>query len=66
MKAFINKQAMGATEVLITDVMENRLEVAKSLGADHVYKVNKPLTIHVDFESKKSSKKHFWSQLRNI
>ena len=32
---------MGATEVLITDVMEHRLEVAKSLGADHVYKVRK-------------------------
>ncbi len=55
MKAFKNTQAMGATEVLITDVMENRLEVAKSLGADHVYKVSKPLNIHVDFESKKKT-----------
>ena len=35
----MNYQAMGASEVIITDVMENRLEVAKSLGADHVYKV---------------------------
>jgi L-iditol 2-dehydrogenase len=35
----LTAKAMGATEVMITDVMENRLEVAKSLGADHVYKV---------------------------
>ena len=31
---------MGASEVVITDIMDNRLEVAKSLGADHVYKVS--------------------------
>jgi len=35
----LTAKAMGASEVIITDVMENRLEVAKSLGADHVYKV---------------------------
>jgi len=36
----LTAKAMGASEVIITDVMENRLEVAKSLGADHVYKVS--------------------------
>eukprot|EP00088_Acartia_fossae_P043635 TRINITY_DN4600_c0_g1_i10.p1 TRINITY_DN4600_c0_g1~~TRINITY_DN4600_c0_g1_i10.p1 ORF type:complete len:364 (-),score=81.80 TRINITY_DN4600_c0_g1_i10:24-1088(-) len=35
----LTAKAMGASEVVITDIMDNRLEVAKSLGADHVYKV---------------------------
>jgi len=35
----ITAKAMGATEVVITDITQNRLDVAKSLGADHVYKV---------------------------
>ena len=35
----LTAKAMGASEVVITDIAENRLEVAKSLGADHVYKV---------------------------
>jgi threonine dehydrogenase-like Zn-dependent dehydrogenase len=30
---------MGAAEVILTDVNEGRLEVAKNLGADHIYKV---------------------------
>lgn len=28
-------RAMGASEVVITDIMDNRLEVAKSMGATH-------------------------------
>ena len=35
----LTAKAMGASEVVITDIADNRLEVAKSLGADHVYKV---------------------------
>merc|ERR1719150_864415 len=35
----LTAKAMGASEVIITDIADNRLEVAKSLGADHVYKV---------------------------
>jgi len=35
----ITAKAMGATEVVITDITQNRLDVAKSLGADHIYKV---------------------------
>ncbi|XP_023346718.1 sorbitol dehydrogenase [Eurytemora carolleeae] len=30
---------MGASKIIITDVMENRLEAAKAMGATHVYKV---------------------------
>ena len=30
---------MGATEIIVTDIMDNRLDVAKSMGATHVYKV---------------------------
>ena len=33
---------MGASEIVITDIMDNRLEVAKNMGATHTYKV----TIH--------------------
>ena len=36
----LTAQAMGASEVVITDVMDNRLEVAKSMGATHTYKVS--------------------------
>ena len=35
----LTAKAMGASEVVITDITDNRLEVAKSMGADHVYKV---------------------------
>jgi len=35
----LTAQAMGASEIIVTDVVDNRLEVAKSLGATHVYKV---------------------------
>jgi len=35
----LTAQAMGASEVVITDIMENRLEVARNMGATHVYKV---------------------------
>ena len=35
----LTAKAMGASEVVLTDIADNRLEVAKSLGADHVYKV---------------------------
>ena len=30
---------MGASEIVITDIMDNRLEVAKNMGATHTYKV---------------------------
>ena len=35
----LTAKAMGASEVVITDIADNRLEVAKSMGADYVYKV---------------------------
>lgn len=35
----LTAQAMGASDVVITDIMENRLEVARNMGATHVYKV---------------------------
>ena len=35
----LTAKAMGASEVVITDIADNRLEVAKSLGADYTYKV---------------------------
>ena len=35
----LTAKAMGAAEVIITDINEGRLQVAKSLGADHIYKV---------------------------
>ena len=35
----LTARAMGASEVVITDIMDNRLEVAKSMGATHTYKV---------------------------
>jgi L-iditol 2-dehydrogenase len=30
-------RASGATKIIVTDVMQNRLDVAKKLGADHVF-----------------------------
>ena len=36
----LTARAMGASEVVITDIMDNRLEVAKSMGATHTYKVS--------------------------
>jgi len=35
-------RASGATKIIVTDIMENRLEVAKKLGADAVFKANDP------------------------
>ena len=35
----LTAKAMGASEIVITDIMDNRLEVAKSMGATHTYKV---------------------------
>jgi L-iditol 2-dehydrogenase len=35
-------RASGATKIIVTDVMENRLEVAKKLGADAVFLANAP------------------------
>ena len=35
---------MGASEVVITDITENRLEVAKSMGADFTYQVTRGKT----------------------
>ncbi len=35
----LTAKAMGAAEVVVTDINEARLEVAKTLGADHVYQV---------------------------
>ncbi|XP_023348337.1 sorbitol dehydrogenase [Eurytemora carolleeae] len=35
----LTAKAMGASKIIITDVMENRLEAAKAMGATHVYKV---------------------------
>ena len=35
----LTARAMGASQVVVTDIMDNRLEVAKSMGATHVYKV---------------------------
>ena len=31
---------MGASDIVVTDVVEKRLEVAKSIGATQVYKVS--------------------------
>ena len=45
----LTARAMGASEVVITDIMDNRLEVAKSMGATHTYKVtenNKYYCLH--------------------
>jgi len=35
----LTAKAMGASKVIVTDVVEGRLECAKSLGATHTYKV---------------------------
>jgi len=40
----LTAQAMGASEVVITDITDNRLEVAKSMGATHTYKVERGKT----------------------
>ena len=37
----LTAKAMGATQVIITDISAGRLEVAKSLGADHTVLVGK-------------------------
>ena len=38
----LTARAMGAKDVVITDINEGRLEVAKSMGATHTYKVIRP------------------------
>lgn len=40
----IAAKAFGASKVIITDLMESRLEMAKKLGADFTYKVEKGVT----------------------
>jgi Zn-dependent alcohol dehydrogenase len=35
----LTAKAIGAAEVVVTDINDGRLAVAKTLGADHVYKV---------------------------
>lgn len=37
----LTARAMGASEVVITDIMDNRLEVAKAMGATHTYKASR-------------------------
>lgn len=37
-------KAMGASEIVITDLFENRLEMAKEMGADHVIKIERGQT----------------------
>jgi len=37
----LTARAMGASEVVITDIMDNRLAVAASMGATHTYKVSR-------------------------
>ncbi|KAF4529174.1 hypothetical protein B566_EDAN016398 [Ephemera danica] len=37
----LSAKAMGATQVLITDLMPNRLELAKKMGADHTLQLNR-------------------------
>jgi len=39
--SLLTAKAMGASKVIITDLVESRLQVAKSLGADEVYKIEK-------------------------
>jgi L-iditol 2-dehydrogenase len=34
----LTARAMGASEVVVTDIMDNRLEAAKAMGATHTYK----------------------------
>lgn len=36
----LTAKAMGAAKVIITDINEDRLKVAKNLGADHIFKVS--------------------------
>ena len=43
----LTARAMGASQVVVTDIMDNRLEVAKSMGATHVYKVILPRVTRV-------------------
>lgn len=40
----LTAKAMGASEIVVTDIMGNRLEVAKSMGATHTYKVTREKT----------------------
>jgi threonine dehydrogenase-like Zn-dependent dehydrogenase len=35
----LTAKAMGAAQVIVTDINESRLQVARQLGADHVYTV---------------------------
>jgi len=38
-------RASGATKIIVTDVMQNRLDVAKQMGADFVFKADDPNVI---------------------
>ncbi|KAK9881030.1 hypothetical protein WA026_014372 [Henosepilachna vigintioctopunctata] len=40
----LSAKAFGASKVLITDILDERLQVAKSLGADHTLKIEKHMT----------------------
>jgi len=40
--ALLVARASGATKIVVTDVMDNRLEVAKKLGADAVFRADSP------------------------
>ncbi|XP_065349064.1 sorbitol dehydrogenase-like [Cloeon dipterum] len=39
--SLLSAKAMGATNVIITDIMQNRLDLAKELGADHTILLDK-------------------------
>ena len=59
----LTARAMGASEVIITDIMDNRLEVAKSMGATHTYKVTENVDVYNLYRfvynlSDKPSKQH--------
>ncbi len=36
---------MGASKIIVSDLVDNRLQVAKELGADHILKVDTSATV---------------------
>ena len=42
MVTLLAAKAAGATRIIVTDVQENRLEIASSLGATHCFKATDP------------------------
>jgi len=42
--AFLLSKAYGAASVIVADINESRLKLAKELGADHVFLLNKSMT----------------------